>query len=175
MARRRMRRPGSGHTAPQRGNKTRRMNFDKGLEDGTCRWCGASVVPPRRTFCNNDCVHEYLLRSNNNYMRSCIFRRDKGVCAVCGVRTSAIGKEILRQATDDDVQAIRQSYGVAKNRRVWRSKFNSAVFDVDHITRVADGGGLCGLDNLRTLCCACHKAVTWSQTTMNKATCDKAC
>jgi 5-methylcytosine-specific restriction endonuclease McrA len=29
---------------------------------------------------------------------------------------------------------------------------------VDHILPVCEGGGLCGLDNLRLLCGTCHKA-----------------
>jgi hypothetical protein len=29
-------------------------------------------------------------------------------------------------------------------------------WDADHIVAVKDGGGECGLDNLRTLCIFCH-------------------
>jgi hypothetical protein len=30
-------------------------------EDGRpqCRWCSGSVMPPRRTFCSDACVHEH--------------------------------------------------------------------------------------------------------------------
>ena len=52
---------------------------------GGCRWCGGKVQPPRRTFCGAPCVHEYRLRSSNRYMRDCVFRRDGGVCGICGV------------------------------------------------------------------------------------------
>ena len=34
------------------------------------------------------------------------------------------------------------------------------IWHADHITRVADGGGLCDLDNLQTLCVVCHKRKT---------------
>ncbi|HUW14746.1 MAG TPA: HNH endonuclease signature motif containing protein [Anaerolineae bacterium] len=30
----------------------------------------------------------------------------------------------------------------------------------DHIVPVVDGGGACGLDNLRTLCWRCHRSET---------------
>ena len=32
--------------------------------------------------------------------------------------------------------------------------------DADHIKPVYEGGGSCGLDNIRTLCIACHKKNT---------------
>ena len=35
---------------------------------------------------------------------------------------------------------------------------------VDHITPVVEGGGMCDLDNLRTLCTVCHRDVTAQQT-----------
>lgn len=34
------------------------------------------------------------------------------------------------------------------------------LWEVDHIVPVVEGGGECGLDNLQTLCLACHKAKT---------------
>jgi 5-methylcytosine-specific restriction endonuclease McrA len=33
-----------------------------------------------------------------------------------------------------------------------------SLWQADHIVPVAEGGGECGLDNLRTLCTPCHKA-----------------
>lgn len=48
-----------------------------------------------------------------------------------------------------------------------RSEFLSATvafilqfWQVDHITAVVEGGGMCDLDNLRTLCVPCHQDVT---------------
>lgn len=34
------------------------------------------------------------------------------------------------------------------------------IWDADHIQAVVEGGGECGLDNYRTLCCRCHKDET---------------
>lgn len=31
------------------------------------------------------------------------------------------------------------------------------LWEMDHVRPVVEGGGGCGLDNLRTLCCPCHK------------------
>ena len=41
----------------------------------------------RRTFCSDACVHEWRLRSSTSYLRECVFERDKGVCALCGLDT----------------------------------------------------------------------------------------
>lgn len=35
-----------------------------------------------------------------------------------------------------------------------------SLWDMDHIKPVIEGGGECGMDNLRTLCIKCHKAET---------------
>jgi 5-methylcytosine-specific restriction endonuclease McrA len=38
-----------------------------------------------------------------------------------------------------------------RRRRYW---------EVDHVRAVVEGGGSCGLENLRTLCWECHRKVT---------------
>jgi hypothetical protein len=42
----------------------------------------------------------------------------------------------------------------------WRRFVAGPAWDMDHIVPVAEGGGGCGLDNLRTLCRLCHVRVT---------------
>jgi hypothetical protein len=41
-----------------------------------------------------------------------------------------------------------------------RRVHNESLWDMDHIKPVIEGGGECGMDNLRTLCIKCHKAET---------------
>ena len=45
-------------------------------------------------------------------------------------------------------------------RKIWKRKHGGGLWDADHIIAVKDGGGLCGLENIRTLCIKCHKNVT---------------
>jgi len=52
-----------------------------------CRYCKGSVIPPKRTFCSKQCVHEYRMRSDGTYLRACVFERDNGICAICGIDT----------------------------------------------------------------------------------------
>ena len=46
---------------------------------------------------------------------------------------------------------------VAGGRAWWKK---NALWECDHILPVAEGGGFCTIDNLRTLCVECHKAKT---------------
>jgi len=44
----------------------------------------------------------------------------------------------------------------------WGLKRHSrkSLWDADHIQPVAEGGGECDLENIRTLCLRCHRTVT---------------
>lgn len=141
---------------------------------GGCRRCGGEINPPRRTFCSAGCVHEHKLRTSGSYLRSCVFRRDNAICQICGVDTKPIAKQ-LREMTIRkgrgrvvsevhiiEYERICNEYNISIKRKTWGTARGGGLWDADHIQRVADGGGCAGLDNLRTLCCSCHKAVTWS-------------
>ena len=107
----------------------------------------------RRTFCSEFCVHQWRLRSDAGYLRAQVFARDRGVCAECGGDTRAI-YAALRRARGTARAAGLRFYGmetIDSRRSLW---------DADHIVPVAEGGGQCDLDNLRTLCVACHREAT---------------
>jgi 5-methylcytosine-specific restriction endonuclease McrA len=40
------------------------------------------------------------------------------------------------------------------------ARIRKSLWDADHILPVTEGGGECELDNIRTLCLRCHRAVT---------------
>lgn len=116
-----------------------------------CRYCSTEVTPPRRTFCSDECVHEYKLRRNNGYLRYNLFKRDKGICAMCGVDTVALrnkGKKMKLK----EFKAYAKSLGFSYKRKTF--------WEAHHITAVVEGGGLCGLEGFQTLCIACHRIET---------------
>ncbi len=113
-----------------------------------CRWCGGEVPKGRYTFCSPACVHEWKLRTDPGYLREKVFERDRGVCALCGVDTEELRKN-KRKLDWAARRAFEKEWG--RRRHLW---------DADHIVPVARGGGECGLDNLRTLCLKCHRAIT---------------
>lgn len=120
-----------------------------------CRWCQGPIPRRRRTFCSDACVHEWKLRSNPGYLREKVFERDRGVCAGCGIDTVKLERELrtLRRRNPAAHKSRCQELGIPLNRR-------KNLWDADHIIPVAEGGGACGLDNIRTVCLSCHRAIT---------------
>ena len=130
-------------------------------EDGftCCRWCNGPVKPPKRTMCSPECVHELSLRTNGNYLRNCVYKRDKGVCAICNIDTKQTAKKIFLLEGEERETFIKE-HSISLKRKIWIKKHGGGLWDADHIIPVVKGGGLCGLENLRTLCIKCHKNET---------------
>jgi 5-methylcytosine-specific restriction endonuclease McrA len=95
------------------------------------------------------------LRTDPGYLREQVFARDHGICAGCGADTVALEGELKR---------LRRRNPIAWKQRLEELCIPAArkknLWDADHIVPVAEGGGECGLDNLRTLCLRCHRLVT---------------
>ena len=119
-----------------------------------CRWCELEILAKRRrTFCSDFCVHQWRLRTDPGYLRDQVFARDHGVCNLCRADTVAI-YAALKRARGPARAAGLSLYGmksISSRRSLW---------DADHIRPVAEGGGQCDLDNLRTLCLPCHREAT---------------
>lgn len=119
-----------------------------------CRWCQLEILAKRRrTFCSDFCVHQWRLRSDPGYLREMVYARDRGICGLCEADTVAIFKA-LKRARGGERAAGLSLYGM----RTMTSR--RSLWDADHIRAVAEGGGQCDLDNLRTLCLPCHREVT---------------
>ena len=117
---------------------------------GLCRWCRTEVSGRRRTFCSDVCVHEWRLRSSVSYLRDCVFARDKGICALCGIDTVKLRRRVLRLPFGQRMLEM-QAMSILKGRKSW--------WEADHITPVVEGGDS-NLANVRTLCTICHRGVT---------------
>ena len=117
-----------------------------------CRWCQLEVPKGRRTFCSEFCVNEWRMRTSPGYLRELVFERDHGVCAACGVDTEAELRR-LKRSRGANRKVLLGHWGLD---RLWRR----SLWDADHILPVAEGGGECDLDNIRTLCLKCHHQAT---------------
>ena len=93
-------------------------------------------------------MHQWKLRTDPGYLRAEVFARDHGVCARCGLDTERLRKNKRKL----DFAARREFEKEWGNRR--------HLWDADHVTPVAEGGGECGLENMRTLCLKCHREST---------------
>lgn len=132
-----------------------------------CRECRTEVTPPRLTFCSKECVDAYQVKTNAGFMRGKVYERDKGICALCSRNTVAEHK-VWKDARPDPYGTMQGAEyerawtaWVAEGKRMGWSRSNSRnAWDADHIVPVCEGGGECSIDNIRTLCIPCHKAVT---------------
>lgn len=143
-----------------------RGRIEKGSENFLCRWCGKEVPKKRRTFCSNYCVHEHRLRSNIDYMREHVFKRDLGICAKCGLDCELLKYEarLLFNVTDEyRVSEFLSSFSIPIGRIKGFISRNLALWDADHVVPVRHGGGGCGLEGMQTLCSGCHFKLTKEQ------------
>ena len=129
-----------------------------------CAVCGKSCRSVRFKFCGEKCRDYAYIRCIPSYARQKVRERDKGICAICGFDTEKLSR-ILRHARrqmgsnhgNHGSQAkgvlteIREAIGLPPYEALWQA---------DHITPVVEGGGMCGLENYRTLCALCHRKET---------------
>jgi hypothetical protein len=164
-----------------------------------CRWCEKPVPKGRRTFCGEDCVHEWNIRTDPAYARRQVHKRDHGVCSVCHIDTDrlqriadrlhtlAFGRtwkdgQFRSAWTRDDEEVHMMPFRSHERRHQqleimvtllslwaghwvatshWRGNISIRhLWEADHIVPVIEGGGECGLENLRTVCLRCHKDAT---------------
>jgi 5-methylcytosine-specific restriction protein A len=119
-----------------------------------CRWCKGAVSGRRRTFCSDACVHEWRMRSSPSYLRDCVFARDAGVCALCGIDTHRQRRDVMRlpfAARMKELRSLQEHGIISRGRKTW--------WEADHILPVVEGGDST-LENMRTLCVPCHRGVT---------------
>jgi 5-methylcytosine-specific restriction endonuclease McrA len=135
------------------GGYADRSSLEKG-ENGRarCRWCSLEVPSGRFTFCSEWCVHEWRLRSDPGYLREQVFRRDQGICALCQTDTRTAYFDLKRSRGTHRLKLLAR-WGLKRISR-------KTLWDADHVLPVAEGGGECDLQNLRTLCLICHRQQT---------------
>ena len=127
--------------------------------ENLCRWCRKEVRPPKRTFCGPECVHEWRLRTSSSYVRQCILKRDRGICAVCKLDCEALKKKLRKLYTVDRVAWQAEVIRL----KIPKGRLHKSLFDCDHIVPVCEGGGFTGLggdelSNYQVLCFWCHQA-----------------
>lgn len=99
-------------------------------------------------------MHEWRLRSSTSYLRECVLARDRGICALCGIDTLLLRRRIMRLPFAErmrELKAMIETGIIIRGRKTW--------WEADHIVPVVEGGDS-NLENLRTLCTACHSDVT---------------
>lgn len=114
-------------------------------------------------------MRDWEIRSNPGFLRNLVFQRDRGVCQACGLDCHEL-QHTLETLYQDDPQAARDNAAILgfKLRVVagrWWDRYHGRVkiaslWQADHIVPVKEGGGECGVENMRTLCTPCHQQAT---------------
>lgn len=139
-----------------------------------CRWCKSEILTGtgRRKWCSKKCVDEYLVRKLPSAARQQTFARDRGVCAVCRIDTERVRR--IRDLLWTRAHYFSPTHGqwwttetakarwgrfaewIAENVAASGAQRGVHLWEADHVVPVAEGGGTCGLEGLRTLCKRCH-------------------
>ena len=110
----------------------------KKLEPLECSACGKPFPPgtnANRRYCRpGECSNLATIRCNPGHARWAVSYRDKGICSECGIDTNALPLP-KRESRDHG-------------------------WEMEHTVPISEGGGLCGLDGLTTLCIKCHNDST---------------
>ncbi len=171
-------RPDRGHVSPS--------SLPQGPNGyALCRFCQTECRPPRKTFCSDLCIHLWKVQTQPGYAAAQVLARDNGVCSRCGVDCVVLLQELKRLRAAErselygdwwartsgsgganatlpgDLEMPRfaarlAELGIVKSRRY----LGQRLWEMDHMLPVSEGGGACGLENLRTLCWSCHAKET---------------
>lgn len=129
-----------------------------------CRFCRVEVSGRRKTFCSDKCVHEFLIRKDGSYARKVVLGRDKGFCALCGLDCVDLSEHTANRFNQEKADELtKMGFKVKLVSPVSGTPYyitQRPMWHMDHIVPVIEGGGSCGLENLRTLCLPCHKKET---------------
>ncbi|BFG32841.1 hypothetical protein CerSpe_191140 [Prunus speciosa] len=119
-------------------------------------------------FCNLGCYEEYRIRTSNRSLRQELFQLEHGVCANCQLDCHKLVEHLRPLSLARRRQYIEKvAPRVARLKkpldRLVKDPTEGNAWHADHLVPVYRGGGECKLENMRTLCVACHSDVTKQQ------------
>ncbi|KAK3125590.1 hypothetical protein QOZ80_7BG0607030 [Eleusine coracana subsp. coracana] len=119
-------------------------------------------------FCGLACFQEYRFRTSGRALRQALFQIERGKCSQCKLDCSKLVKHLKPLPAERKEEYIRKvAPNIAKRKKLLekliREPADGNAWHADHIVPVYKGGGECTLENMRTLCVACHYEVTKAQ------------
>ncbi|NXC28279.1 ZRAB3 endonuclease, partial [Campylorhamphus procurvoides] len=118
-------------------------------------------------FCCHACQEDFSIRSSQSYLRTKVFEVEHGVCQFCHQNAQELYLSVRDAPRDRRKELLESSWlshlPLGQLNEMIRSPTEGQFWQVDHIQPVYSGGGQCSLDNLQTLCTACHRERTAKQ------------
>lgn len=145
---------------------------------GTCWNCCRQFDGAGR-YCSDGCRADARVRSGNHvYARSQVFKRDRGICSLCGLDCEQAMRVLARVAEYGEDWRLSAKTGRPVALPTWKMQdaetkaarefllrlwtgvksptWTATLWHADHIVPISRGGAGCGLDGYRTLCVKCH-------------------
>lgn len=126
-----------------------RSRFPKQIAKGLCKGCHAPITAKRRTsWCSDECKKRY----DPYWVKHAIIARDRHICQLCGldIHAAHLAWRNARPAGGVGEMFVAQF-------SAWRKARPKEEYD--HIVPFSEGGKTV-VENMRTLCGACHKKRT---------------
>ncbi len=121
---------------------------------GGCAWCGAALPPTRRSWCADRCAEAFRANHWWRRARQAAKRRDRRRCVRCG----------HAPAPRPSARGFASRAGYLAALRAWRAGRPADRLEVNHREPCRGAHDVLGcahhLENLETLCVACHRAHT---------------
>ncbi|OAY72768.1 DNA annealing helicase and endonuclease ZRANB3, partial [Ananas comosus] len=119
-------------------------------------------------FCNLSCFQEYRIRTSQRALRQALFQIECGICTQCKLDCCKLVKCIRPLSIQKRKEYIAKVAPKLASRKRLLDKIvheptEGNAWHADHMIPVYKGGGECKLENMRTLCVACHYEVTKAQ------------
>ncbi|NXM04975.1 ZRAB3 endonuclease, partial [Tyrannus savana] len=137
----------------------------------SCQQPTAPLSPASRAwdtrFCSHACQEDFSIRSSQSYLRAKVFEVERGVCQSCHRNAQELYLSVRDAPRSRRKELLENSWmshlPLGQLNEMLRSPAEGQFWQVDHIQPVFSGGGQCSLDNLQTLCTACHRERTAKQ------------
>ncbi|KAF8668647.1 hypothetical protein HU200_051823 [Digitaria exilis] len=109
-----------------------------------------------------------FLKDSINHSTEALFQIERGKCSQCKLDCSKLVRHMKPLSMEKREEYIRKAAPNIANRKnlldkLVREPIDGNAWHADHIIPVYKGGGECNLENMRTLCVACHYVVTRAQ------------
>ena len=147
--------------------------FHAVLNGLACAWCGTTLSRESRlaeaTYCSQECAEEGRLRRGgylaSTKIRDAVFTLERGNCTLCNLDCHTLYQQVRALEPPSRLNKLLSAgWKLPASSRAVENLLQDPkegdFWQVDHIRAVSEGGGGCGLENLRTLCVPCHQSET---------------